>query len=78
MSRLSRVPAHPFVEDPDMPANHRGELTCRTCRLTGRQGDGRHPDLAPPLPARPLSPALAEAAHARDAAILGEKEDDDQ
>lgn len=72
----SRVHPHQHVPDTDFPADHRGRQRCTTCGLMGRQGDGHHPD-APPLPqARPLSPGLAEAAKARDAAILGEKEDD--
>lgn len=73
----SRVHPHQFVQDPDMPPDHRGRHTCKTCRIVGQPGDPHHP-AAPPLPpARPLAPDLAAAAHARDAAILGEKEDEE-
>lgn len=72
----SRVHPHQHVADPDVPADHRGNQRCTTCGLMGRQGDSRHPD-APPLPrARPVPSWVAEAAHDREAAILGEREDD--
>jgi hypothetical protein len=75
-ARGTRVPGHQFVADPDMPADHRGRRTCGTCRMTGTPGDAHHPT-TPPLPrTRPLTPDAAAAVRRREAAILGEKEDD--
>lgn len=72
----SRVHPHQHVADPDVPADHRGHQRCTTCGLMGAPGDPHHPT-APPLPqARPMRPGLVEAAREREAAILGEKEDD--
>lgn len=60
-----------FVPDPDIPADHRGFHTCRTCHRLGKPDDPGH--TRPPLPApKQLSPALAAAAQAWDAAVLGE------
>ena len=63
--------------DPDIPADHRKRKTCRNCHRVGTADDPGHTPPAPPArPAsKPLSPALAAAAQARDAAILGERED---
>lgn len=71
---LPRVGIHPFTVDPDTPADgYTGLHVCLTCSKTGRPGDAQHPadaHIPPPLP-----PALAAAARARDAAILGERDD---
>lgn len=75
MSRPSKVHPHQYVADVDEPADHRGFRPCGTCRLVGAQGDAHHPDAPPLSPARPLPAHLAAAAHDRDAAILGEKDD---
>lgn len=73
---VSRVHPHQHVPDPDVPADHRGHHRCTTCGLMGAPGDTHHPAPLPLGPARPLPPDLAQAAHDRDAAILGEREDD--
>ena len=72
---VSRVHPHQHAPDADIPPDHRGNQRCRTCGLMGRQGDGHHPDAPPLPPARPLTPDMAAAAHDRDAAILGERDD---
>ncbi len=73
----TKVYPHRHVPDPDDPGDHRGRRTCTTCRLVGFQGDAHHPD-TPPLPRpRPLTPDQAADAQRRDAAILGEKEEDE-
>lgn len=72
----TRVPQHPFTPDPDVPADHRGRGTCATCRLIGEPGDGHHPLAAPLPPARPLTPERAAEVRAREAAILGERDDE--
>jgi hypothetical protein len=33
---------HPFVADPDLPADHRGRRVCAACHLIGRPDDPRH------------------------------------
>ncbi|PZG15071.1 hypothetical protein C1I95_20400 [Micromonospora craterilacus] len=63
--------------DPDIGPDHFERLTCRTCLRVGEAGDVNH---RPPPPrarpaSKPLPAALAAAARARDAAILGERED---
>jgi hypothetical protein len=71
----SRVHPHQHNPDPDIPADHRGHQRCSTCGLMGRQGDAHHPN-SPPLPvARPLTAEQRAAARDRDAAILGERDD---
>jgi hypothetical protein len=75
--RATRVHPHLHVADLDVPADHRGNQRCSTCGLMGRQGDGHHPDNPPLPPTRPLTADERAAAHARDAAILGEREDDE-
>lgn len=62
--------------DPDIGPDHRDRLTCRTCLRVGEAGDANHtPPPAPTVPRSRISPALAAAAQARDAAILGERDD---
>ncbi|MEV0805754.1 hypothetical protein [Micromonospora sp. NPDC050200] len=59
--------------DPDIGRDHRQRLTCRKCLRVGEAGDANHtPAAPPPAPKSRISPALAAAAQARDAAILGE------
>lgn len=65
---------HPFFADPSIGADHRGRLTCQTCRAVGVPGDQRHPETLPPPPAMPEAAARAQAAF--DAARLGETGDD--
>lgn len=67
----SRVPRHRFILAADADAaDHRGRRVCATCQMPGAPGDPRHPTDAPTVPTLP--PALADAARARDAAVLGE------
>ncbi|MEW2383352.1 hypothetical protein AB0873_14855 [Micromonospora sp. NPDC047707] len=62
--------------DPDIGADHRNRLTCRTCLRVGEDGDANHtPPPAPPAPTQRLSPEMVAAALDRDAAILGERDD---
>ncbi len=77
--RASRVHKHQFTPEPDFPADHRGRRRCQACGLMGAPGDPHHPipDTAATTRPRPLPPALAAAAAARDAAILGEKDEDE-
>lgn len=70
-----QVRPHPYAAEPGFPPDHRGRSRCTTCGVLGVQGDARHPDQTPVPPARPISPVLAEAASARDAAILGEHDE---
>jgi hypothetical protein len=35
-------PPHPFVADPNLPADHRGRRVCAACHLIGRPDDPRH------------------------------------
>ena len=74
----SRVGPHDFNADPDVPADHRDRQRCKTCGVMGAAGDARHPTARPAGPPRPrpLPPELAAAAAARDAAILGEHDDE--
>jgi hypothetical protein len=67
---------HPFIADPDVPADFWGRRHCTTCRLPGKPGDTRHqPDQPEPAkPLRQLPPEEAEEYRARDAAILGERD----
>lgn len=58
--------------DPDIGPDHRARLTCRTCQRVGEAGDANHTPPAPTTPRTRISPLLAAAAQARDAAILGE------
>lgn len=54
------------------PDPYTGRLTCRVCKTLGEPGDKRHPtDMAP----AGLPEQLRAAAAARDAAVLGERED---
>jgi hypothetical protein len=64
------VAPHAFDPEPDS-ADFFGRQVCRHCHLLGEPGDHRHPHGA--LPPPELPPALADAARARDAAVLGEK-----
>lgn len=74
MTARSKVQPHMHRPDPEIPPDHRGRQRCTTCGLMGSQGDPHHPD-APPLPKpRSIPKHLLEAAAAREAAILGEKE----
>lgn len=63
----SRVPAHAFERDLDVPLDHQRRAWCLWCHLPGRAGDDRHPQDAGPL--RP--PADPDAIDL-DARILGE------
>ncbi|MGC5664951.1 hypothetical protein ACN261_31960 [Micromonospora sp. WMMD723] len=64
--------------DPDIGVDHRFRQTCRTCLRVGEAGDLNHTP-PPPNPRRSrISPALAAAAQARDAAILGERDPDEE
>ncbi|MDG4768755.1 hypothetical protein [Solwaraspora sp. WMMD792] len=69
----SRVPPHLHQATRDLPADHRGRRVCVVCGLLGEPGDAHHPIT---LPTTPVSPVLAAAAAARDAAILGERDAD--
>ncbi|MFG3709190.1 hypothetical protein ACGF7U_31290 [Micromonospora sp. NPDC047670] len=62
--------------DPDIGPDHRGRATCRTCLRVGEPGDANH--TPPPAPTSRISPAVAAAARARDAAILGEHDDGEE
>ncbi|SNY28909.1 hypothetical protein [Paractinoplanes atraurantiacus] len=75
----SRVAPHLLIADPQIPADYWGRSRCTVCRRLGKAGDADHIDPeAPPAapPPRPLDPDFAEAARARDAAILGERDDE--
>ncbi|MFG1898675.1 hypothetical protein ACGFIP_32175 [Micromonospora zamorensis] len=63
-----------FAPDPDLGTDHRGLSTCRNCHRVGKPGDPGHtPPPAPPAPKPKPQPAwIADAAAARDAAVLGE------
>lgn len=65
--------------DPGIGPDHRDRLTCRTCLRVGEAGDANHtPPAKPAAPRSRISPALAAAARARDAAILGEHDDGEE
>ncbi|MFY1669518.1 hypothetical protein ACN27G_06120 [Plantactinospora sp. WMMB334] len=81
------VPPHGYADPgPDEPADHAGRRPCAACGLMGQPGDGRHPVDGRPLAevraaaraARPARRAVdavwRDAARARDAAILGERD----
>lgn len=38
----SKVTAHVFVADPDVPPDHNGRQACHTCHLIGAPGDAHH------------------------------------
>ncbi|SBT64250.1 hypothetical protein GA0070622_1220 [Micromonospora sediminicola] len=64
-----------FVPDPDLGLDWKQRATCLNCGRVGQAGDPGHTPPAPPptpTPKTRISPALAAAAQARDAAILGE------
>ncbi|MEU4592902.1 hypothetical protein [Micromonospora aurantiaca (nom. illeg.)] len=66
-------PCPTFEPDPELGTDWRGKQICRTCRRPGTADDAAHrPPPPPPVPQPRISPALAAAAQARDAAILGE------
>ncbi len=41
MTAKSKVRPHPFLPDPDIPADQAGRLVCR-CGLVGEPGDAHH------------------------------------
>jgi len=67
-------PCPSWDPDPELGTDWRGRKTCRTCQRPGAPDDPAHapPPPPPPVPQARISPALAAAARARDAAILGE------
>lgn len=71
-----KVPAHAFARDDRVPPDWHGRHWC-LCGVPGQPGDHRHPADAPPL--RPVTDqaVVQQAAQARDAAILGERDDDE-
>ncbi|HEY0643678.1 MAG TPA: hypothetical protein VGD39_09685 [Nocardioides sp.] len=70
-----RVQPHAFAVDDRIPADWCGRRWC-ICGVPGIPGDDRHPEDAPPLRPPTDQAVVQEAARARDAAILGEREDD--
>jgi hypothetical protein len=70
--RKSKVVAHVFDQDPDVPADHSGRRWCR-CGLPGVAGDDRHPVDAAPLCGD--LPATPDPAREIDNRRLGERED---
>ena len=73
--RRNGVPPHQFTADGRIPPDHNDRRWCM-CGVPGVPGDDRHPTDAPPWGAPPPSQAvIEELAKARDAAILGERED---
>ena len=64
---------HQLDPDPELGCDVMGRLWCRKCRSLGHPVDSRHTRAQPPPPTLP--PELAQAAHARDNAILGERDD---
>jgi len=74
----SHLRRHLLSPDPDIPPDYHNRRRCLVCKRMSRPGDSHHIDpTAAVRPARPLSPDFEAAAAARDAAILGEKEDDE-
>ncbi|WFF07225.1 hypothetical protein O7622_01090 [Micromonospora sp. WMMD1076] len=66
-------PCPTWDPDPELGTDWYGKETCRTCHRPGTADDAAHrPPPPPPVPQTRISPALAAAAQARDAAILGE------
>ncbi|MFI2650179.1 hypothetical protein [Micromonospora fulviviridis] len=64
-----------FDPDPEVTTDWRGRKVqiCRTCNRPGTPDDPGHtPPPPPPVPKTRISPEIAAAAQARDAAILGE------
>lgn len=55
--RPSKVPAHRFEQDDEVPPDHFGRHWCKHCRLPGHVGDERHPAGAPPAQSTVLPPA---------------------
>lgn len=75
--RRNGVPPHQFTADDRIPPDWAQRRWCM-CGVPGVPGDDRHPSDAPAWGAPPPSQAvLEELAKARDAAILGEREDPD-
>lgn len=81
---MSQTRKHNLLLDPEIPLDHRGRGCCCTCGVLGARGDAHHfktdQDPTAALPRRPRSTRMeefAEAARRREAAILGEKEDDE-
>jgi hypothetical protein len=73
--RRNSVPPHRFDLDDRIPPDWADRRWC-VCGLPGEPGDDRHPVDARPLGApRPDPSVVEEAGRARDAAILGERED---
>jgi hypothetical protein len=70
-----RVPPHAFARDDRVPTDWHGRYWC-LCGVPGEPGDHRHPDGAPPLRPPTDQAVLEQAAQARDAAILGERDGD--
>jgi hypothetical protein len=70
-----RVPAHAFARDDRVPADWYGRRWC-LCGVPGEPGDQRHPADAPALHPPTDQAVVEQAALERDAAILGERPDD--
>lgn len=73
---------HRFAPDSAVPADpYTGLWVCATCHCPGRAGDAHHQAdgvwSPSALPGLVLPPHVAAAARARDLAILGERDDDD-
>lgn len=62
-----------FDPDPELGKDWRGRATCRNCNRPGTPDDPGHTPPPPAtVPQTRISPEIAAAAQARDAAILGE------
>lgn len=73
--RRNGLPPHLFTADARIPPDWANRRWC-VCGVPGEPGDDRHPADALPLGAPAPSRAVVEdAARARDAAILGERDD---
>ncbi|MEU8264937.1 hypothetical protein AB0C02_30525 [Micromonospora sp. NPDC048999] len=71
-------PCSTWDPDPELGADWRGRKACRTCQRLGGPDDPAHRPRPQPVPKSRISPALIAAAQARDAAILGERDDPEE
>lgn len=69
----SRVERHPFAADESIPPDHRGRVTCSSCRMLGAAGDAHHLGVDEPAQEYPAQDPEARQLELR---RLGERDDD--